>query len=274
MNDFVGHSGIQKMGDWGGVVQYGPGDSGMVVLFFLKPVHNAARSVEQGSPQFDDKVFVRIHPPGERLNIIEREANDSDKRRFPMQWNQFKENAPQTANGIPIDLLFPAKPSIAAALKASGVFTIEQCADLSAHAIETIGMGAQQWCNDAVRYMEVANKGVKASQLKAALEERDRTIHSQKHKIERLEAELANIRDRVSQTVTMEDVQQMIGNVGGKQGKRPQFAPGRQQPQSFDAAAAQIAAVHPTNFMITKPAAKKAPVKEAAPTKRARAKLV
>lgn len=247
MEDFQSHSGINKMGDWGGVVQYGPGDSGMVVMFFLKPVHNPARSVEMNSPQFDDKIFVRIHPPGERLNIIERLASDSDKKRFPMQWVQFKDNSPQVTNGTPIDMLFPANPSIGAALKASGVHTVEQCGALSAHAIETIGMGAQQWVNDAQRYLEVANKGVKASQMKQALEERDREIHSLKHKIDLLQTELTHLRDNAAQSVTMQDVQQMIANQGGNQGQRPQFAPGKQLSPMFDAQTAQINATHKTN---------------------------
>lgn len=268
MEDFQSHSSINKMGDWGGVVQYGPGDSGMVVMFFLKPVHNPARSVETNSPQFDDKIFVRIHPPGERLNIIERLASDADKRRFPMQWAQFKENAPQVTNGTPIDMLFPANPSIGAALKASGVHTIEQCGVLSAHAIETIGMGAQQWVNDAQRYLEVANKGVKASQMKQALEERDRTIHSLEHKIDLLETELNHLREATSQAVTMQDVQQMMANQSGRQGGRPQYIPGSKQlPLSFDAQTAQINATHKTKDL-SKPTKK-----VLAPPKRQRARI-
>jgi len=265
MEDFQSHSGIQKMGDWGGVVNYGPGDSGMVVMFFLKPVHNPGRSAEEGSPQYDDKLFVRIHPPGERLNIIERLANDSDKKRFPLQFMQFKENAPQVSNGTPIDMLFPANPSIGAALKASGVHTIEQCAKLSAHAIETIGMGAQNWVNDAQRYLEVANKGVKASQLKAALDEKDREIHSLNHKIELLEGQLQQLLERNSSAVTMEDVQRMMANQGGRQGARPQYAPGRQQP--FDAQTAQINDTHKTRDLA------KGKAKKPEPAKRPRARI-
>src|SRR6202035_5847395 len=169
MDDFQTHSGIKWQGDVG-IVQYGGGDASQVVMFYMRPVRDPAKSTEAGRPWFEDKIFVRIHPPGERLNILDREATDVDKRRFPLQWAQFKDNAPQVSTGTPIDMLFAANPSIAAALKASGVHTVEQCAQLSAHAIETIGMGAQQWVNEATRYLEVANKGVKASQLKAALE--------------------------------------------------------------------------------------------------------
>jgi hypothetical protein len=213
-------------------------------MFYLRPIHNPAKSLEAGSPQFDDEVFVRIHPPGERLNIIERRATDADKRRFPHQWMQYKENAPQQQTGTPIDMLFPDKPSIAAALKASGVHTIEQCAQLSAHAIESIGMGAQQWTNDAQKWMEVANKGVKASQLKAVVEEKDREIHSLNHKIDLLESELNKLRDHATKTNTMEDVQHLLANQGNV-GKRGVFAPGKLG-KAFDAQEAQINATHRT----------------------------
>lgn len=260
MDDFQAHSNIKPMGNWGGVVEYGPGDAGMIVMFYLKPVVNPGKSKEAGRPFYEDQVFVRIHPPGERLNIIDRKAMDNDKKRWPMQWAQFRDNAPQVTNGTPVEMLFPANPANAAALKASGVHTVEQLADLSAHAIENIGMGAQQWVNDAKRYLQVANKGVKASEMKAMLEERDRTINSQSHTIELLQAEVAALREHAQQTVTMQDVQQMLANQGGRQGQRAQFAPGKQQP--FDHQAAQIAANHITNDLAkaakAKPAAKRA----------------
>jgi hypothetical protein len=265
----LGHSGIKWQGDVG-VVQYGGGDQTMVVFFYLKPVPNPALSSEAGRPVFEDKVFVRIHPPGERLNIIERQATDADRKRFPLQWAQYKENAPQVSTGTPIDMLFPANPAISAALKASGVHTVEQCANLSAHAIETIGMGAQAWVNDATRYMEVANKGVKASQLKAIVEKKDLEINSLKNKMELLENELAGLRETTSQAVTMADVQQMMANQGGRAGQRPQFAPGKQQNPNFDAQAAQINATHATRDIAK---AKAAPKAKASPPKRERARI-
>lgn len=246
MDDFQPSSGIKRMGEWGGVVQYGGGDSSMVVMFYLRDVHNPSKSVEFNRPFFDDKVFVRIHPPGERLNIIDREASDVDKRRFPMQWAQFKENAPQVSDGTPVDMLFPASPATAAALKASGVHTVEQCADLSAHAIENIGMGAQQWVNTAKRYMEVANKGVKASQLKYELDKKDLEITSLKNMVELLKTELDGIKDNQTKTLTMADVQQMLANQGGG-GKRGVFPPGDNLSNThFDAQISQINATHKT----------------------------
>lgn len=265
MDDFAGHSGIHRMGDWGGVVQYGGGDASMVVMFYLRPIPSPARSAEAGRPVFEDKIYVRIHPPGERLNIIDRVATDNDKKRFPMQWSQYKENAPQVCDGTPIDMLFPASPAQGAALKASGVHTIEQLANLSAHAIETIGMGAQQWANEAQRYIEVANKGVKHSQLKAIVDEKDREINTLKHKLDLVQTELANIRENQAQAVTMADVQQMMANSGG--GQRGVFVPGKQLSPNFDAQTSQINATHATHDLA------KGTAKKTVPAKRARARI-
>lgn len=245
MEDFVPHNGIKKMGEWGGVVQYGGGDSSMVVLFFIKPIQNLAKSRETNRPYFDDKIYVRIHPPGERLNIVEREARDDDKRRWPMQWHAFQQNLPQQSNGTPIDMLFPANPATAAALKASGVHTVEQCAELSAHAIENIGMGCQQWVNEAARYLKVANRGVKYTEMKGMLDERDREITSLKHKNDLLMAEIHNLREQQAKNVTMDQVQQMLANQGGG-GKRGVFVPGA----DFDAQQAQINGTHPTRDLV------------------------
>lgn len=264
MDDFQTHQSIKWNGDVG-TVQYGGGDSSMVVMFYVRPVPNPAKAAETGRPYFDDKVFVRIHPPGERLNIIDREATQQDKQRFGMQWHQFEQNRPQIANGTPIEMLFAATPSVAAALKASGVHTVEQCAELSAHAIETIGMGGQNWVNSAKRYLEVADKGVKGSQLKKALDEKDLQITSLSHKIVLLETELNQLRDKSMQSVTMADVQQMISNQGGAQGKRPTFPTDqRHLSKPFDAQTAQINDTHATRDISKR---------KGAPVKRARARI-
>jgi len=244
MDEFVPHSGINWQGDVG-VVQYGPGDNKMIVMFYLRPQLNPAKSEAAGRQIFEDVEFVRIHPPGERLNIIDRRAGDVDKKRWPMQWAQFKQNAPQMCEGTPIEMLYPSQPSIGASLKASGVHTVEQCAELSAHAIETIGMGCQQWVNEATRYLQVANKGVKASEMKKMLEDRDRQINSLNHKLGLLETELERFREKEKETVTLADVQQMIANQGGG-GRRAVYPGGKQLNPTFDAQSAQIAATHTT----------------------------
>lgn len=178
-----------------GVVEYGGGDRNLLVLFYNKPVHNPAKSLAAGRPVFEDTVMVRIAPPGERLNIVERPAKGEDSRRFPLQWQQFQQNKQQTPEGTPIDLLYPDRPAIAATLRANGVHTIEQCAELSANAIENIGMGCQSWVNAAQQILTASNKGVKAVQLRHELEERDREIAHLKRMVEDLKATVQTMRN-------------------------------------------------------------------------------
>jgi hypothetical protein len=242
-DDFQTHTDIKWNGTVG-VVQYGGGDKSMVAIFYTRPHQDLAKSNEQGRPIFEDKVYVRIHPPGERLNIVDRPANITDQRRFPMQWAQFRENQQQIPDGTPVDMLYPNKPSVASMLKAHGVWTVEQLAALSGDAIENIGMGSQTYVNDAAKYLAMAQKGVGAGQLRTELEARDRTIASQQHEIQLLKEQMEKFMKAQTTNVDLATIQQMLAGMQG----RPQFpvdAP-KQMAIPFDAATAQINANSPT----------------------------
>lgn len=143
-----------------GMASSGPGDDRLIVGFFNKSVHNQFKSVQQGVPIHEDRVFVKIQHPGETETIVERPVREDDKMRWPRQWQQFVNGATQAPEGIPIMLLFPDKPSIYATLKGYNIHTVEQLANLSGHAISTVGLGCQDWVNGAKRYLDHAEKGV------------------------------------------------------------------------------------------------------------------
>lgn len=212
---FSSHTGISWNGTTG-VVEYGGGDKGMVVIFYKKPLHDPSKSAETGRPFFVDKIFVRIAPPGERLNIVDREAHDGDRRRWPMQWAQFQQNKEQHPDGTPIDMLFPEQPSVGATLRASGVQTIEQCAELSGNAIDNIGMGAQSYCNAAKKYLEQANKGVGIAQHRRDMEERDRQIKVLTRQIEELQSALKHQEHVAINTPSLAQIQAMFSQMQGR----------------------------------------------------------
>jgi len=256
MDDFSSHTNIAWQGSVG-TVEYGGGDRNMIAMFYNKPTPNPAASSEAGRPIYEDKVFVRIHPPGERLNIVDRPANAQDQRRFPVQWNQFKDNRQQVPDGTPIDLLYPEQPAIGANLRACGVHTVEQCAELSGTAIDTIGMGSQRYVNDAQKYLQAASKGVKASQLRHELDERDSQIRVLTQTVEKLQSEVERLRDNANTSVNLEAVQALIA---GQQGRPtyPSNAP-KQMNKNFDPQTALINSTHPTT--------------EVAATKRSRSRI-
>lgn len=241
MNDIglPSHSGINwnMAGDVGTAV-YGGGDSKMVAIFYNRPMHQQAQSVAEGRPVYKDTPYVRIHPPGERHNIVDRPATQQDASRFPIQWNQYLKGQEQRPDGTPIDLLYPEHPAIAATLRANGVFTVEQCAELSGPAIDNIGMGSQRYSNDAKKYMEVAGRGVKASQLRHELEDRDRQIHTLSRQVEEMKEIIANLQHANMQSTNLEQVQAMIAGAMA----RPQHMPAR----SFDTSTSMINATHPS----------------------------
>jgi hypothetical protein len=228
---FASPTNIAWRGDVG-VVEYGGGDRGMVAMFYSRPMQNPAKSSKEGRPYFEDKIFVRIAPPGERLNIVDREVTESDKRRWPTQWHQFQQRKEQQPDGTPIDMLFPEYPAVAATLRAHGVSTIEQCADLSAPAIDNIGMGSQRYVNAAAKYLEMASKGKATTQMRHELEERDRKIKILERTVDDLKGLVEELRGKAMGAPDLAQIQAMVAGVM----QRPVSLPGPQ----FDAQSAMI----------------------------------
>lgn len=153
-----------------GMASSGATDDRLIVGFLNKSVLNTFKSNQEGKPVHEDHIFVKIQHPGETLNIVERPVRDDDKRRWPRQWAAFEAGTNQVPDGIPISLLFPSKPSIAATLRGYNIHTVEQLANLSAQGMSTVGMGCQDWVNGAKRYMEHADKGVSHHKFEAEVQ--------------------------------------------------------------------------------------------------------
>lgn len=184
--------------DWGsadktyGQVRFGD-DSQLVVLFYTRSVFNAALSQAKGARQYENQTWVKMHPPGEKLNIIDRPVQEGDKVRFPQHWNMFLQNKQQIPDGTPIDLLFPNNPATADNLRAFGIHTIQQCAKISAHAVDSIGMGATDWKNMAIKYLENATSGAAFLQLQAEVAKKDQEIKILNRQFEQLKAQYDSI---------------------------------------------------------------------------------
>lgn len=178
---------IQWQGEGHGLVNFND-DSRLVVMFFTKSILSPAKSRAANAPIYEDIIYVRMHEPGERLNVVERPVTENDKYRFPIHWNRFTQKLEQTPDGTPLDLLFPNNPSIADMLKANNITTVQQLAGLSAHAIDTVGMGSQEWVNLAKRYLEKAKEGADFHDFEAKLKARDQEMAVLKQQFDILQA--------------------------------------------------------------------------------------
>ena len=163
--------------------------------------------------------------------------------RWPMQWAQFSQHKAQTVEGTPIDQLYPDHPSIGDQCRSAGVYTVEQLANLNAGAIENVGMGCQTWVNYAQKYLEAANKGVGASEMRKELELRDSQIRTLEQKVDILMKTNAKLQASAMQGgVDQQQLQQMIAQAMA----RPAMPIGHDIGQAFDAQTAQINATHAT----------------------------
>lgn len=232
MNDFANlarPTGIQWNGPHSGLVQYGD-DSRLVVFFYQRPVLNDAKSRELGKPFYEEMTYIKIEEPGERLNKVDRPVTDNDKYRFAVQWNRFLQKLEQKPEGVPIDLLFPNNPAIPENLRGYGIYTIEQLAGLSANAIDSVGMGCQDWVNLAKDYLKNATDGAVFHKMRLRLEEKDQEIKVLNQRFNTLQAQFNAL------------IAQFEGRslVGQQPITNPSWAPGH------DAAQERIDANHPS----------------------------
>jgi hypothetical protein len=164
-----------------GMVQYSDPRQ-QFVFFYRRSVEDPIASRANGRRICKGMDYVRIQPPGERLTVIDRPVTEDDKRRWSQQWYQYANNHQQTPDGTPIDMLWPDHPEVGDNLRACGVHTIEQCAQLSADALQSIGMGAQEYQTRAQRYLEQSQKGVTFQKFNAeiaSLEQKNRLLQTQ-----------------------------------------------------------------------------------------------
>jgi hypothetical protein len=188
----------QHMGNWGGLVKYGD-DKNLAVFFYRRSVPNALKSEQAGTRFHDEVDYIKMFAPGEQLQVIDRPVTDADKRRFPVQWRAYENNRRQIVDGIPVDMLFPSYPAIADNLRSCGVHTVEQCANLSASAVDSIGMGAQEYQNRAKDYLEAAKAGSNYHKFKAQLDEKDRELKRLRDQVAALSAQFAAVMGQLQQ---------------------------------------------------------------------------
>lgn len=211
-----------------GVAQYGD-DTKLNVFFYMKAVLDREASSEANTPIYKNMIYVTIHPPGERLNIVDRPAIDNDKLRWPTQWNAFTLNKIQMPEGTPVDILFPNHPAVAATLKSLGVYTIQQLAELSGNGVDSLGMGGQEYVNKAQRYLKEAGGSKAFNQLTEQVKERDIKIASLERQFQMQAETIKQLQEQLAKLGPIDRSQQNLSHV-----------------QNYDAQKARIDANHVT----------------------------
>jgi hypothetical protein len=178
MSGYIGDGGIPDSGhytmDRSGFVQTGPSDQSMLCIFYRRAVHNEIKSAQAGTPIYENVDYVRIQQPGETSQIVDRPAQDNDRRRWPAQWQAYAAGKDQVADGTPLGLLFPRHPAQVSMLQALGIMTVQHLANASETAIAAIGMHGRDYVNYAQKYLSKGADGAVFHQMQRDLEHANR----------------------------------------------------------------------------------------------------
>lgn len=230
-----------------GHVQYGRDDLNLV-MFYKRSCFNQVASTQAGRRIYEDKNYIKIQQPGDKTTVIDRPVQHSDAQRWPHQWEQFSKDETQTPIGTPIGLLFPRHPSIEDNLRAIGIMTVEQLANLNDTGIAAIGMGGLDYVNFAKQYLDQANRGVPFHKFQSEMEQKDRQIESLTNQVNTLVGQMTGMQEQYRQA--------MLGGMMG-QSQAPYTPPAQvvaavrpvglpPVPASFDPQTTQINANHPS----------------------------
>lgn len=169
-------------------VSYG-GDENLFVEFYHNPEHQ--------------KPFARITIPGDKTTVIDRLVKDSDKDRWPRQWEAFERGAEQiSAGGTPLEMWPVINKARLTGLHAMNVWTVEQIANMTDGNLAKIGMDGRKLQQKARELIK--DKG--APQRVDELEAQNRTMQEQLAEVQKQLAELSQKRKPGRPKKVQEDV--------------------------------------------------------------------
>lgn len=167
MSDFSGGTKLIPAGQDIFNVAYGD-DKGLYVEFYYREIEDQKRSLLEGRPIFESREYIKIMPIGNKNKIIDRPIQKtdtarfpSDIRRFPRQWEAFKNQEAQVLDGTPITEWPQITRSDAMSLKAMNIHTIEMLADLQDNNLTWLG--ARKIRDMAKLWIEKAKGGAESA---------------------------------------------------------------------------------------------------------------
>jgi hypothetical protein len=160
-------------------------DKKLVVNFYVRAVQNTFRTAQEGRPIFDESEFIRIIIPGDTKTIIDTKVTAEHRHRFADKYERFKKGLSQAQSGTPLEVWPQMTIGQVAELKAAGISTVEQLAELSDSNAQKF-MGSHQLRQKAQAFLEAAAGDAANSKMAAELEKRDVEISALKAQMEQI----------------------------------------------------------------------------------------
>lgn len=127
--------------------------------FFVEPVEQVFRSQQEGHPIFEDREFVRIIIPGDRLASAVEPVSDEHRARWPEAYAAFKAGMEAPLEGTPLREWPLITASQAKELAHFNIFTVEHLAAVNDTQLQHLGMGMRTLRENAKKTLEIAASG-------------------------------------------------------------------------------------------------------------------
>lgn len=152
-------------------VTYGD-DSGVYAEFYMDAIIDNAQTEIQGRPIYRNVEMVRIVFAGDNTKEVTKlshEGNPPYRERFARQYEAFKAQREQVADGTPIEQWPPISKAQALELKALKIHTVEMLAAMPDTGLTW--MGARQLRDNARSWLNEAESGAETIALRSEIEE-------------------------------------------------------------------------------------------------------
>lgn len=164
-------------------------DNRLHVEFHRVPVLHEHKSKEAGRAIYIERDFVRIHIPGDRLNIIDRPVDSMDEQRFADRLAKWRAGQAEAVAGTPLTAMPSMTPGKVKEYEYFAIKTVEQLAA----AADNLGQKFMSFHQDkaaAKAFIEVAKGNAPMEALNAALQERDAVIDDLKTRLDAMQAQM------------------------------------------------------------------------------------
>jgi hypothetical protein len=179
------------------MVENDPMDRGKLqVQFHPYPVKNPKRSAEEGRPIYENVDYVRIFVPGDKDNIVDRQVEEIDTRRFAREYQAYKAGKEAPIEGTPLEMWPTVDRAQVAELVHFNVRTVEQLANLSDANCQNF-KGILALRQKARDYLAQAAGNAPLEKMRAELSAREAENAALWAETERLKTQLKELADKM-----------------------------------------------------------------------------
>lgn len=164
-------------------------DRKLVVRFSLQPRIDAAKTAEAGREIYREVEFVTILIPGDKTLSVNRPILPSDKQRFPLQYQSFKNKQGEALVGTPLIAWPLVNESQRRELDYFNIRTVEQLADVADNFSSQM-MGVNALKQQAQRFLASTKESAPLVKMQTELAQRDNSIAALEDQIKKLAEKL------------------------------------------------------------------------------------